>query len=152
MGIFDWSIVIIFLIMIVWVGIYSMRYVRGVTDFLACGRVCGRYVISVADVANGLALITMIGAVEVGYKSGGAYSFWGVVSSPLMLFLSLTGFVFYRFRLPIIRRIRGYCVSCCSRSEIWHRNCRWHLSSVQEWGLTTISITAKIPRLRFWSP
>ena len=45
-------------------GFYSMRYVRSITDFLACGRVCGRYVISVADVANGLAIITMIGAVE----------------------------------------------------------------------------------------
>ncbi len=98
MSFLDWSIVVIFLIFIVWMGIYSMRYVRGVTDFLACGRVCGRYVISVADMANGLALITMIGAVEAGYKSGFAYGFWGSVTLPVMIFLSLTGFVIYRFR------------------------------------------------------
>ena len=94
----DWTIVLVFLVLIVGVGIYSMRFVRGVTDFLACGRVCGRYVISVADVANGLALITMIGAVEAGYKSGFAYSFWGSLTVPVTLVLSLSGFVYYRFR------------------------------------------------------
>lgn len=98
MGILDWSIVVVFLIFIVGMGFYSMRYVRSVTDYLACGRVCGRYVISVADVANGLALITMIGAVEAGYKSGFVYGFWGSFALPLSLFLSLTGFVVYRFR------------------------------------------------------
>jgi len=98
MGVLDWSIVVVFLIFIVGMGIYSMRFVRSVTDYLACGRVCGRYVISVADVANGLALITMIGAVEAGYKSGFVYGFWGSFALPLSLFLSLTGFVVYRFR------------------------------------------------------
>ena len=94
----DWIIVAFFLILVIGMGIYSMRYVRGITDYLACGRVCGRYVISVADVANGLALITMIGAVEAGYKSGFAYGFWGSISTPVVMFLSLSGFVFYRFR------------------------------------------------------
>jgi len=98
MSILDWSIVGLFTVFILWMGIYSMRYVRGITDFLACGRVCGRYVISVADVANGLAIITMIGAVEAGYKSGFVYGFWGSFALPLSLFLSLTGFVTYRFR------------------------------------------------------
>lgn len=98
MSLLDWGIVTAFLAGIVWIGLHSMRYVRGVTDFLVCGRVCGRYVISVADAANGLALITMIGMVEAGYKSGFAYGFWGTVTLPVTMFLSLTGFVVYRFR------------------------------------------------------
>lgn len=98
MTFFDWGIVGIFLIFIIGMGIYSMRYVRSVTDFLVCGRVCGRYVISVAEVANGLAVVAMVGAIESGYKSGFAYGFWGSISIPLALFLSLTGFVTYRFR------------------------------------------------------
>lgn len=95
---FDWTLVGIFLIFILAVGFYSMRFVRSVTDYLACGRVCGRYVISVADVANGLAIVVMVGAVESGYKSGFAYGFWGSVSIPLSLVLALSGFVTYRFR------------------------------------------------------
>jgi len=98
MGLLDWSIVIVFLIFIVWMGIYSMRYVRSITDYLACGRVCGRYVISVADVANGLAVVVMIGAVEAGYKSGVMYGFWSSISLPLGMFMGLAGFVTYRFR------------------------------------------------------
>ena len=86
----DWGILLVFIVFIVGIGIYSMRYVRGITDFLVCGRVCGRYVISVADMANGLALISMIGAVEAGYKSGFAYSFWGSLTVPVTLFLSLS--------------------------------------------------------------
>ncbi len=126
----DWSIVGVFTLFIIGTGIYSMRYVRGVTDFLACGRVCGRYVISVADLANGLALVTMIGAVEAGYKSGFAYSFWGSLTSVTSMFLALTGFVVYRFRqtkamsfgqfveLRYSRKLRIFASTLRSVSEI----------------------------------
>ena len=50
-----------FVLYMAWV---SRRYVRGVADFLAAGRVCGRYVLSVADVANGLAVVTLAASVE----------------------------------------------------------------------------------------
>ena len=98
MSLFDWGLLGVFIVFIVGIGIYSMRYVRSVTDFLVCGRVCGRYVISVADTANALALITMIGTVEAGYQSGFAYGFWGSITLPVTIFLSLSGFVVYRFR------------------------------------------------------
>ena len=45
----DWCIMIIPLIIILGAAIYSGKYVRGVVDFLAAGRVAGRYVISVGD-------------------------------------------------------------------------------------------------------
>ena len=93
MSLFDWGLLGVFIVFIVGIGIYSMRYVRSVTDFLVCGRVCGRYVISVADTANALALITMIGTVEAGYQSGFAYGFWGSITLPVTIFLSLSGFV-----------------------------------------------------------
>ena len=44
MGIFDWLIVILPVIGILWVGMYSRKYIRGVADYLSAGRVCGRYV------------------------------------------------------------------------------------------------------------
>lgn len=40
-------------------GYRSRSYVRGVADFLSAGRICGRYVISVADVANGLSTLRL---------------------------------------------------------------------------------------------
>lgn len=98
MTLFDWLIVVAFIVFIVGMGLHSRKYVRSVTDFLACGRVCGRYVISVADAANGLALVSLIGFVEAHYKTGFLIGFWSSFSTPLVLCLSLTGFVFYRFR------------------------------------------------------
>lgn len=47
MGWIDWLIVIIPVIFVIWIGLYSRKYIRGVADFLAAGRVCGRYVIRV---------------------------------------------------------------------------------------------------------
>lgn len=54
MAVFDWLLVIVFSVFLVGMGIYSMKYVRGITDFLVCGRVCGRYVISVSDAVTGI--------------------------------------------------------------------------------------------------
>ena len=50
----DWTIVIIPLILVYALGIYSSRYANSVADFLSAGRLCGRYVIAVGDIANAL--------------------------------------------------------------------------------------------------
>lgn len=53
----DWTIVIIPLIVVYALGIYSSRYANSVADFLSAGRLCGRYVIAVGDIANALSII-----------------------------------------------------------------------------------------------
>lgn len=98
MGLIDWLIVIIPVTFIIGMGLYSRKYIRGVTDFLAAGRVCGRYVISVGDMANSLSIIGLVAYVEVHYKTGFALSFWSKMIGPLGIFLSLSGFCIYRFR------------------------------------------------------
>ncbi len=94
----DWLIVFVPVAFVIYMGYYSMRYIRGVADFLSAGRVAGRYVISVADVANGLAVITVVAYVEVHYKTGFAMAFWNSIVTPLSVILALTGFCTYRFR------------------------------------------------------
>ena len=42
MSLIDWLIVIIPVCAVVGIGVYSRRYIHGVVDFLAAGRVCGR--------------------------------------------------------------------------------------------------------------
>ncbi len=94
----DWLIVVIPLAFVIGVGLYSRRFVRGVADFLSAGRVCGRYVICVGDVAGMLAIITLVSYVEVHYKTGFALGFWGLMISPLGIILGLLGYCTYRFR------------------------------------------------------
>jgi Na+/proline symporter len=79
-------------------GFYSRRYIRGVADFVAAGRVCGRYVISVGNIALALAVFLLIANVEVNYKTGFALTFWQNLLPPVLLFLALTGYCLYRFR------------------------------------------------------
>jgi Na+/proline symporter len=77
---------------------YSKKYVRDVADYLACGRVAGRYVISVGDLTAALSVITLVGMSEQNYQTGIAIGFWGAVNTPLAVFIALTGFTIYRFR------------------------------------------------------
>ncbi len=94
----DWLILLVPLAFVMYMGWYSRRYVRGVADFLSAGRICGRYVICVADVANGLSIITLVAYVEIHYKTGFAVTFWNNLIVPLSLVLALTGYCVYRFR------------------------------------------------------
>lgn len=94
----DWLIIILPTLAILGVGLYSRKYVRGVADFLAAGRICGRYVISVGDIANALSIIGLASYVEVTYKTGFALSFWQNAMMPLGIAMSLTGYCVYRFR------------------------------------------------------
>jgi len=64
MSILDWAIAIIPMIFVLYMGFYSRRYIKGVTDYLAAGRVAGRYVLSVGSVATGLAVLTLIGLLK----------------------------------------------------------------------------------------
>ena len=95
---YDWLILIIPVCFVMFMGFYSMRYVRGVSDFLSAGRLCNRYVISVGDVANGLSIIGLVTYIEVHYKTGFSIAFWNRALMPLSIILSLTGFCHYRFR------------------------------------------------------
>ncbi|MBP3395027.1 MAG: hypothetical protein J6M38_10950 [Lentisphaeria bacterium] len=94
----DWAIVIVPMMCVLFLGYYSSRYIRGVADFLAAGRVCGRYVICVADVANALAVVTLVAQVEAYYKTGLGITFWNHILGPLGIVIGLTGFCMYRYR------------------------------------------------------
>lgn len=98
MTLLSWLIVIVPLAVILGAAFYAKRYVRDVADYLACGRVAGRYVICVGDLAAGLSVITLVGMCEQNYQCGMAIGFWGAVATPVWIFMALTGFTIYRFR------------------------------------------------------
>ena len=95
---YDWLIVILPVLFVYGMGIYSNRYIKDVTAFLSAGRICGRYVISIGDIANGLSVIALLAYVEIHYKTGFALSFWSALSVPIGMMLGLYGFCTYRFR------------------------------------------------------
>jgi Na+/proline symporter len=98
MTIISWLIVLIPLAFIMSMGFYARRYVRDVSDFLASGRVAGRYVICVGDMAAGLSVITLVAMCEQNYQIGLALGFWNALIMPVGIFISLSGYCLYRFR------------------------------------------------------
>lgn len=98
MSILDWMIVIIPLFVVMAVGVYIRRYVRSVAEFMQAGRLCGRYVICVGDVANALSVIGIITYIEMHYKTGFGLAFWQGILAPLTIVMSLFGYCVYRFR------------------------------------------------------
>ena len=94
----DWVIVVVPTLFVFGMGLYSRRYLRDVTTFLSAGRVCGRYVISVGDVASSLSIIGLLSYVEIHYKTGFATAFWTSLLLPVGVVLGLFGYVTYRFR------------------------------------------------------
>ena len=94
----DYLIVLIPVLIVVWAALKTQRYVRGVSDFLAAGRVARRYVLSVASGEAAVGLISVVANMEMYYKSGFSLSFWSNLSMPISLIMGLMGFCIYRFR------------------------------------------------------
>lgn len=94
----DWCIVAIPMILLIGVSIYSRKYARGVVDFLAAGRIAGRYVLSVGDMTAGLSVITLVAGCEQNYQTGFAVGFWSAITAPVGVFMALTGYCMYRWR------------------------------------------------------
>ena len=98
LSVIDWLIVAIAL------GgmIYSVRMTKGlmksVTDFLSAGRTAGRYLISVSSGVAGLGAISIIMFLEMGYVAGFSLSWWGLSQGIIILAITMSGWVIYRFR------------------------------------------------------
>jgi len=86
------------LLLVVWIGLRSQRYVKGVADFLSAGRVAGRYVVCVANGEAAIGLISIVATFEMYYNSGLAFAFWNNLAAPLGIIFLLTGFCIYRYR------------------------------------------------------
>ncbi len=94
----DWMIVLVPLGLVGWIGFYTRRHVHGVSDFLAGGRVAGRYVVAVASGEASLGLISVVAMFEMYYNSGFAIGFWNGFLMPIGLIIALTGLAVYRYR------------------------------------------------------
>lgn len=94
----DWIIVLIPVVVVMIIALKAQRYVKSVSDFLAAGRVAGRYVLTVSAGEASFGLISMAAGFEMFYKVGFALSFWNLLYIPISIFITLSGYCVYRFR------------------------------------------------------
>lgn len=80
-------------------AVFLLRpFMRSVADFLAAGRTAGRYMLSVAQGIAMLGAITVVGFLEQNYVAGFGLTWWGLSTAVVVLVVTATGFVIYRFR------------------------------------------------------
>ena len=95
----DWGIVAGLLVVLTAGALYTRRYTRSVSGFLAAERCGGRYLISMAQAMAGLGVISLVFWFEMYYENGFTGYWWGTMVEPAQIALALSGWVVYRFRL-----------------------------------------------------
>ncbi|MDZ7414020.1 MAG: sodium:solute symporter, partial [candidate division KSB1 bacterium] len=98
LSLLDWFIVAGMVALTGAVVLTSRTHMRSVADFLAAGRTAGRYVISVSQGMAALGAITVVATFEMNYYAGLPMTWWGFMMTPVVVLITVTGWVVYRFR------------------------------------------------------
>lgn len=98
MKLLDWLLIAVPLLGFIWVAICTRKYMRGVADFLSGGRLAGRYLLAVARGEQNVGAVVFVATFEMISKSGFVLTWWGWLSIPVALVVSISGWVIYRFR------------------------------------------------------
>lgn len=94
----DWFLILVPLLGLIFVALYTHRYLRGVADFLSGGRLAGRYLLAVAKGEQGVGAVVFVASFEVISHSGFTLGWWWWISVPVMFIVAISGWVIYRFR------------------------------------------------------
>ena len=98
MTLMDWGIVLVATAGLLWLSMYTLKYVRSVSDFLSANRTAGRYAIAINMSVAGLGAISAIGFFEQYYAAGFPTVWWAWMIIPATMVFTLSGWVYYRFR------------------------------------------------------
>jgi SSS family solute:Na+ symporter len=94
----DWGIVAAVFAVVIGSVIVSKPLMRSVSDFLAAGRTGGRYLLSLSQGAASLGAITIVAHLEMNYIAGFNMRWWEMVMAVVVVGISVSGWVLYRFR------------------------------------------------------
>ena len=98
MSLLDWIIATLPLLLVLALGIYSNQYVRGVADFMSAGRCAGRYLLAIANGELGAGAVVFVASFEMISKAGFTLAWWNWCTVPFWIFVTISGFVIYRYR------------------------------------------------------
>jgi SSS family solute:Na+ symporter len=94
----DWTILLIFLVANLYIGILGRRYVKDSAAFLVAGRSMGLHVGVISLVATEIGIITYMYYAEMGVLYGFSAFLAGLIPAAMYLLVGRTGFVIKRCR------------------------------------------------------
>ncbi len=98
LSLIDWLIAAVSLIALFFVVRLSKKLVRSVADYLSAGRSAGRYMITVSQGIAFIGAITIVGQWEMNYVAGFVLRWWEFIMAVVLLLITVSGWVVYRFR------------------------------------------------------
>lgn len=98
MALIDWVIFFGTLALLMGGVMVSRGHMKSVADFLAANRTAGRYILCLAGGIAGFGAITIVGLLEMNYLAGFAMTWWGFTMGVVVLIVTVSGWVIYRFR------------------------------------------------------
>ena len=94
----DWIIIIVVALFFVVQAYRTRIYMQSTADFLAANRCARRYLLTIAESVASMGAVSVIGMWQMTYKSGFASAWWDHAGFPIIMFVSLLGWVIYRYR------------------------------------------------------
>jgi len=94
----DWLIVFALLALLLAGALYTTRFTRSVSAFLAANRCGGRYLIGMAFAMAGTGVISLVYWFEIYYEAGFTAYWWSSLTEPALIVIALSGWIVYRFR------------------------------------------------------
>ena len=94
----DWGIVVALVALLFGAALYTSRYTKSVSAFLAANRSGGRYLISMANAMAGTGVISLVYWFEIYYEAGFTAYWWSSMTEPALIVIALSGWIVYRYR------------------------------------------------------
>jgi solute:Na+ symporter, SSS family len=94
----DWIIVAGVFAGLGYIAFKTKKYVKGISGFLAADRCAGRYLLTLADGMASVGAIGFIALFQQNYEAGFGGNWWGGLMGVALMFVSISGFIVYRFR------------------------------------------------------
>ena len=94
----DWTIVIVFMAILIGVAVYVKRFNKSVADFLVANRCAGRYLLTVSNGMAAMGAISFAAMFQQYYAAGFSAIWWLMMLYPLYLLFALSGWIYYRYR------------------------------------------------------
>lgn len=94
----DWLIAFLSIVALFFVVRLSKSLVKSVADYLSAGRSAGRYMITVSQGIAFIGAITIVGQWEMNYVAGFVLRWWEFIMAVVILLITVSGWVVYRFR------------------------------------------------------
>lgn len=94
----DWGIVVAYLVISIFVGIWANRYVGNIAGYLVAGRTLRIRLALATMTGTEIGLVTVMYSAELGFTQQYASLYLALYELVILLFIGLTGIVVYRLR------------------------------------------------------